>query len=111
MTVQTVIDKARLLLGDTETTYRWSDVTLISKLNDAMEDLWRRDTTAFNTASVAYEKPDDVSAVGNTVPVRDSYRLALVYFMCYLTLIEDQDDQVNVNLAQAYFDKYEKELM
>jgi len=110
MTVQNVIDKVRLLLGDTVTTYHWSDATLISKLNDAMEELWRRQSSAFHLTTVIYTKPADVSAVVDTVPVRDDHRQELVYFMCYLCLVEDQDDQVNINLSLKYYDLFEKGL-
>jgi hypothetical protein len=111
MTVQDVIDKYRLLIGDTVSPYRWSDPVAISKLNDAMEQLWKDQSTAFYLTTVVTTKPSDVGATSDTVPVRDDHRQALVYLMCYLTLIEDQDDQVNINLGNMYFDKYEKELV
>jgi hypothetical protein len=108
--VSALITKIRPLINDTVTTYRWSDADLYGKMNDALNELWRLRQSAFYTSSVTITKFTDLSATTDTIPVTDGYLQAIIYFVCYLTYLEDNDDMANIKLAEMYYQKFAQEM-
>jgi hypothetical protein len=110
MTAQQVINVVRPLINDTVATYRWNDADLIAKLNNALEELWHNEPTAFYTTAVVTTHFSDITAVGDTVPVSSMWRAALAYHMVFQVYAEDQDATENASISQKNFDLYLKEL-
>ena len=110
MIAQDVIDRIRPLINDTVAQYRWSDDDLIDKLNDGLEELWKTRPVAFYESAIVLTHFTDLTAVGDTMPVGNSYRQALAFFVAFLAYSEDRDDLANAQNAQKFFDLYQREL-
>lgn len=110
MTAQQVIDVVRPLINDTVATYRWSDADLIAKLNNALEELWHNEPSAFYITTIVTTHFTDITAVGDSVLVSTMWRSALAYHMAFQVYAEDRDDMENASISQKFFDLYSKEL-
>lgn len=88
LTVQQVVDRARSLMQDEQTPYRFTDPQLLNAINDAMLEALRLRPDLF--VGVEYDPPAIVG-LGDTVQIPSRYVNAIVYFVVgYLMLREDE---------------------
>lgn len=111
-TVQEAINDQRSTIGflNDPSGVRWTNAILIANINAALGEIWKRRRSAFYVSSIVTSQPSSVTAVGDAVPVIDSYRLALAHFVSFLSFIADADDTANSNAAQHHYDLFEKEM-
>lgn len=106
MTVNSITNKARRILEDTLTPYRWSDDEIRDHLNDGILSLNRvRPETRYVDSRLVdrIELPD-----GNdeTILIEDNFEAALVFYVVYRCYLNDDSDTVNSQLAEMYLSKF-----
>lgn len=90
MTVQNIIDDARAKLGDTVAPYQWLDSYFYTPINDGIRELASRFPHCLYVSTVTTSLPADVTAVGDTVLITDTFRNALVELVVAQLLQEDK---------------------
>ena len=101
MTVETIRNRARQILGDAVEPYRWEDAELRDHLQTAVRRLNRRvPSTRYLEGAVQDYIPlpeeDDVD-----IPIHDCYAGALALYVAYLAYFNDATDTVNNERAAS----------
>lgn len=91
-TVANVITEVRPLVADTDAgDYRWDDATILARVNSGVEE-----TFALRPDSVisqAVSPPAASTATGDAVPLRDLFKMAIIYFTAWSLLSERSSDK------------------
>jgi hypothetical protein len=102
MTGQAVVDRLRSLIHDEHLEYRYSDTVLLPVLNDAVRELASARPDLLLDADGVATDVLDLTALSETVPFDERYRLALAHNMAALLYEADGTDETNQKLAQLH---------
>ena len=105
-TVAMYVDYARELLQDTKNTpYRYSDASLVRALSLAIPEAKKlRPDLFLNVTTPTFTVVD-----ATTVPMDELYRMALVYYMCGIAQLRD-DEEVTDQRAAAFLNMFTSKL-
>lgn len=106
MTVEGIIQKARVKLLDTNSPYRWSEQELRDGVRMAVRHIHsvRPETRYVDGVLNDFDVGDDTS----DIPVDDRFEEALAYYVVYYAYLKDDSDTVNAQLAENYLAKAER---
>jgi hypothetical protein len=104
MTVESVERKARRLIQDTESPYRWSS----EEMRDALQEgVFALNAIRPETRYVNGELQDSITiSDAGEFPINRKYEEALVYYVVYKCYLNDNTDTVNAQLAEMYLGKF-----
>ena len=109
MTGDNIITEVRPEIGDTTTTYRWSDSDLLTKINAGLREIWAAHPEAFSydeDEDMVLTMPVALSATSETVPIQDEYRNVLVHFICHSVLSEEKEEAGQIAAANEHWNKF-----
>lgn len=106
-TLADYLSESRTLLQDTIVPYRYSDATLVSALNQGIQESRRSrpDLWLGQSALPAY----DAGSTSTAVAIDQMYRMAFVYYMCGRAQLSDQEDTEDQR-ALAFLGKFNSTL-
>lgn len=90
-TVKNVVDDARPMVGDETEPYHWADPQIVAVVDSGLQVLHSMRPDALT--SVTVDPPDTLESLYDAVPVRDSFRAALRYFVAGTLLQERGSDK------------------
>ena len=106
-----VVDRARRILADTVTTYRWSDAILLDILNDGVREIWeRRADSRYSTSGVLQTSYTEIASLGSNLAVLSPWRDALVEWVCWRAFAMDADDQENMGRAKYHGTEFQRQV-
>ena len=108
-TVSDYVGRARVLLQDTVSPYRYSDADLVENLNMAMLEARRLRPDLFIGRS------DDLPDFGATsdstaVDIDAMYRMALLYYICGQAQLRDEEDTQDAR-ATIFLNKFVAQML
>ena len=103
MLASAIINRARLMLADTVVTYRWSDVTLLIYVNDAVDELTNRRPDLVMDDAEVIKALTDVAATTETIDLPASTTEAMAHYVAYRALETDDADTVNLANADRHY--------
>ena len=103
-----VLTRARDILNDTAKT-RWSDTQLLRLATDGQRIIIRAKNNADTQNTIVKTEPPDLTALGDTVRIRDQYLQTLAFYVCWLALEDDQDDG-SANMAEVYKNNFTQQI-
>ena len=105
-TVAKYVDYARELLQDTkDTPYRYSDASLVRALSLALPEAKLLRPDLFLNVTIPTITAND----STVVPMDEMYRTALVYYMCGIAQLRD-DEEVQDQRAAAFIGMFQAKL-
>jgi hypothetical protein len=105
-TVQKYVDYARELLQDTkDTPYRYSDASLVRALSLSLPEAKKLRPDLFLNVTIPNITANDTTVV----PMDEMYRTALVYYMCGIAQLRD-DEEVQDQRAAAFLTMFQAKL-
>jgi hypothetical protein len=109
-TVQDYVDRARVLLLDETTPYRYSDDSLVEALNLAILEMRRIRPDAmmsyFRTSLPSYTS----ASLSDTVAIDEQLRVAALYYVCGHAHLRDEEDTQDTR-ATAFLNKFTAQLL
>lgn len=109
-TVQKFVDQARVLLQDQNVPYRYPDADLVAALAMAMLEV-RRLRPELLLSYFSTTLPDfSTSSMSASVPIDPMYRMALLYFICGLAQLRD-DESTQDSRATIFMNKFIAQLL
>ena len=108
MNFQTIEAKARRIINDTAEPYRWESSELRDHLQTGVHALHaiRPETRYVNGLLTDFVAVPDAEAEDQSFPIDVRYEEALVYFVVYKCYLDDDTDESNQALAEAYLGKF-----
>ena len=105
-TVSKYVDYARELLQDTkDTPYRYSDASLVRALGLSLPEAKKLRPDLFINVTIPAITAND----STLVPMDEMYRTALVYYMCGIAQLRD-DEEVQDQRAAAFLTMFQAKL-
>lgn len=106
MTVKTITDKARRILQDTQSPFRWESAEIREAVQEGLDALGAiRPETRYVDGRlldvVLLPEGDETE-----LPVHRRYEEALVYFVVHKCYLDDDTDTVNAQLSDMYLGKF-----
>lgn len=110
LTATKIIDKARRDLKDLIATFRWSDVILVTYINDAQYDLLRKRPEYWFDSNLDIQAlvPADANSMGLDLLLPDSILENIAAFITSKALSEDDADNENLQRAQIFQSQYDE---
>lgn len=104
--VSDYVDYARELLQDTKNSpYRYSDASLVRALSLALPEAKKLRPDLFLNVTIPAITANDATAV----PMDEMYRTSLVYYMCGIAQLRD-DEEVQDQRAAAFLGMFQAKL-
>lgn len=106
MTISGIEIKARRILQDTHTPYRWETDQIRDAVQEGVGELNRiRPETRYTEAGLVdrITLPEEDS---EPIALNDRYETAIVYYVVYKCYQIDDTDTVNAQLAESYLGKF-----
>ena len=97
-TFQNIIDRARVILNDTGTTFRYTDAQLIGYCNEAIQEV-KRTRPDFFFGQYTATLPTYIAS--NTVPIPNEFQTTLVNYL--VGRAEFRDDEFTVDSRASAF--------
>lgn len=112
MTAANVIDRVRANIKDNYVGYyRWSDEFMFDSIDEAQRRLAEeRPASLFTTAVPTTGIITEVTATSDVLQVNNSYKQAMVNYVCYRCLNIDSEDGANIARAEAYLSQYKESI-
>lgn len=108
-TCQDVLTRARAILSDEISDYRWDDPRCIRYVGDGLRDLYQRKPyCGYTDAEIVTTAPTPPTALSGSIAVHDKYIAALAHYVAFACLNEDSEDGNNMKKAAVQFDLYLK---
>jgi len=109
-TVQDYVDRARVLLQDQISPYRYPDADLVEALSEAILEA-RRLRPDILSSYFRTSLPDfSTSSMSQSVPIDPQYRVAFVYYICGQAQLRD-DENTQDSRASAFLNKFVAQLI
>ena len=108
-----ILDGARRMALD-KSKKLWSDVELISTLNDALADLRATHPEAFMGTDINaedFDNPTEVAAITDLIGIERRYVSPLRHRILYYLYLEDTESANNVALSDAHEKQWLREIM
>jgi len=102
MTAQSIADRVRMELRDTEAPFRWSDPDLLLLIEDVMREIFRVRPDAAAVSRIVVECPTPPASMADTVAFRDAYGPALVYGVCARAIGRDSEEAANAAVEAKF---------
>lgn len=113
MTLADIIGDFRTELRDTETPYRWTAAVATRFASDGCKVIAKLRPDSLYVTSVTVTEPvdfADASPESQAVPLHESFRAAVVFYMCHRALGTDQEQAANLAVSQAYLAAMQREM-
>ncbi len=106
-TVKDVLDDARPLLNDTEAE-TWGDQVFFLYLNECIRLIYNERPESRVETAGTLKSFAKISAVGNTVPLDDIYREAVVEYLAYRFFDADSGDTHDKSRTSEHFARFKE---
>jgi len=100
-TVQDYVEQARILLQDEVAPYRYSTDSIVDALNNGLMEARRLRPDIFLSSFRSTFPSYSAAALGATVAIDIQYRMAMLYYVC--GLVQLRDDEATTDSRSALF--------
>jgi len=108
MLASDVINRARVILRDENTPYRWSDVSLLLWLNDGQREIVLERPDALFDSDADLKTLTEATATTDELTLEDSWRTPLMDYICFMAFQQDSDDTANQQRATSHYQLFQQ---